>query len=370
MSLELQNFDAFAAARGPSSWVPVRDRDGWYPIDDAQTLEQVMDYVSEQPETSLPVRPPDPEWEALGDRGKTAKLLHEAGLGSKAHRYGDCYRKGIPYDCAGCGRKAYTRFHCGNRFCEKCGKKIMRELLDKYADPVAEMIAARPSHAGMTLARINFTMRASGECPAPDEIRRFNQAVRDTLKMIAPGGEYGAVWANEFGYEVRGRKADRKAGGLNLHAHGLYYGSRVSWDKVRDAWVKALRRHGLEGQGVWITFLKGWQRNPARAVRHALVHMFKYISKVPAESPERVAALEVAFNGVRRVHSVGLFYKLQRISEELKEIAPRCPDCGNPMHRAYGRPWERFPVEALESEGRVEITDGRQKPSFEGRAGP
>ena len=357
----------------PKIFVPLRDGDGWYPITDDQSLAEVGGYFSEHPPEPKHREPrdllPGIDWDSLGKRGEVATGLYAAGLKSKAHRFADCYRNGIPYDCCNpaCLTKAFGRFHCGCRFCEYCGPMLYRELMDKYAGLFSKFVAERKSHEGYTLARLNFTMKATGDVPTPEEIKRFNRAIRRALKMAVPkdesgGLQYGVAWSDEFGYELRGRKKQRVAGGLNLHAHALYYGPRLSWRVLRDAWVDSLQHQGLEGQGLWVTFLTGWRNNPARFVWGALAHMLKYISKVAAKTPERTVALELAFNHVRRVHTGGLFYNLPDEGEARHQSSPACPRCNQPMVRADGaRPWERFPVECFEREGRRDLAELRRE---------
>ena len=330
-------------------------------------LQQVADDSS--PEEPFSLRSfEDPEWDYLGERGQTSKLLFEAGLKSKAHRYAQCYRTAIPYDCqdSSCRSKFFARYHCDCRFCKYCGPLLFNQLRDRYSVPISRFLKNRESHLGCTLARLNFTMKSDGHVPTQVEIKAFNRAIRRTLKKAVPRDgsrkvAYGVLWSDEFGYEKRGRRKNRTAKGLNLHAHALYYGPVLDWYRVRDAWVESLKREGLEGQGFWATFLKGWKRNPGPAVKHVLSHMLKYISKIPAETPERIAALETAFNGVRRVHAGGFFYKLAKGDDHLQEAPFVCPDCGGRLGRADGcKPWETFPVGFLEMEGRRDLAEARR----------
>ena len=52
--------------------------------------------------------------------------------------------------------------------------------------------------------------------------------------------------------------------------------------------------------------------------------MLKYVSKPPAVTPERLASLIAAFDGARRVHSLGLFFG-KKPKREKKECP--CPKC-------------------------------------------
>jgi hypothetical protein len=141
------------------------------------------------------------------------------------------------------------------------------------------------------------------------------------------------LFIDEVGFEKRGHLPDalRVAHGLNLHAHGLYFGPRVDWQRTRDLWMEATKKKfGVESRGFFITAVKRFDENPGRAIRWALNHMFKYLSKPPAVTPQRLAALIAAFDGTKRVHSLGLFYGKKPKRE--KKDCP-CPTC-----RAEGIP--------------------------------
>jgi hypothetical protein len=357
---------------------PSRYGRGWFEIPPGFSVADVLSQHRLEPEKPQPAggdgfceepfslrKFGDPEWDYLGERGQVSKLLFEAGLKSKAYRFALCHRTGIPYDCRNrsCESKFYTRYHCDCRFCKYCGPLLFNQLRDRYSVPISCFLENQRSHSGYTLARLNFTMKSDGSLPTRAMMQALNRAIRRTLKVAIPRGEsrrlaYGVLWVDEFGYERRGRKKRRTAQGLNPHAHALYYGPRIDWARVRDAWSESLRLEGLDGQGFWVTFLKGWQRNPGLVVKRALSHMLKYVSKIPAETPERIAALEVGFNGVRRVHAGGLFYKLAKSDDHLQEDSLVCLDCGKPLHRADGcKPWETFPVDFLEGEGRRDLAE-------------
>jgi hypothetical protein len=133
----------------------------------------------------------------------------------------------------------------------------------------------------------------------------------------------------------------------------------LDWHKVRDLWVEIT---GGDGLGVWLTFLKGWCHDPEGAIRRAWGHLVKYVSKVPAETPQRIAALEIAFAGVRRVHSLGLFYKVAPLDDQLRQFRPedsgrRCPVCGAGFYLDF-RPWAKMTsIETLKAQGRRELSE-------------
>jgi hypothetical protein len=231
-------------------------------------------------------------------------------------------------------------------------------------------------------------------------IQKFNEAIRRTLKravrkflqVAAKAGNewaadalqarkavHGILFCDEVGYEESGRTPDRKAGGLNLHAHGLYYGPflkdwRQGWEIVRDIWREETKRaFGEESHGVIISHLKNWRSDPVRDLQHALNHMLKYVSKCPAKTPERMAELEKAFDGARRIHSGGVWFKLPKPTEE-KHGCGYCPLCEaegiqSPLYlmRRFasngGEIPDYWPVEKLEAEGWRDLELVRQESS-------
>lgn len=292
---------------------------------------------------------PAPEWTEIGERGQTAKLIYSLGLEAKAYRYGRCGRYGIPLQghdlfCPLKG-KSFGTYHCGLRFCPFCGPSSYQRLFQRYAPAIGEKVVGNVRLKGYVLARVNWTIRATGEMPSSEEIRLFNRAIRKHLKRVLPkGAEFGLIWSDEFGFETRGHVAERKAGGLNLHAHGLYFGPYLNWQKARDAWLKI-----TGSTGFWIKGIHHWQRGVQKKVSRAMAHLLKYVSKMPAVSAERIAAFESAFDGVRRVHTMGLFYDLPPASKRERH----CPQCGNILFP--DRPFGFALVSDLLASGHVDV---------------
>jgi len=161
------------------------------------------------------------------------------------------------------------------------------------------------------------------------------------------------LFVDEVGFEKRGHLPDalRVAHGLNLHTHGLYFGPRLNWERTRDLWMEVTKeKFGVESRGFFVTAVKRFAENPGRAIRWALNHMFKYVSKPPAVTPERLAALIAAFDSAKRVRSLGLFYGKKPKRE--KKDCP-CPKC-----RAMGI------VSAVSFEGR-DLGNGARIPRLE-----
>jgi hypothetical protein len=298
---------------------------------------------------------PDPEWDDIGERGETAKQLYEGGLKSKAYRYGRCDRYAIPLQGhqASCDLKdkTFVRYRCGLRFCDLCGPSTYTRLFDRYAPAVTSIVEAHSCREGYTLARVNLTIRATDEVPTSEETRAFNRAIRELFRQVLPkGAAYGLVWSDELGPERHGHVEERKAGGMNLHAHGLYFGAYLNWYKVRDAWIEI-----TGSRGFYITEIKGWKKRPRRGVFRALGHLLKYVSKMPAVTPQRTAAYEKAFDGVRRVHSMGLFYRLPKVPLEKRS----CPRCGNELFPLF--PFEVRLVADLQAAGWRDLDEVRRE---------
>ncbi len=174
---------------------------------------------------------------------------------------------------------------------------------------------------------------------------------------------------NEFGYETRGHLPDDKrvTHGLNLHGHGLLLAPSLPewkehWEVFRDAWRRVSRRaFGEVSHGCYLTHLRGWRRDPVRVIKHALDHCLKYVTKLPYETNERMAMLEKAFEGARRVHAGGLWFGLAK--EPASSAGPgHCPVCAkegrsSPLYLTRrllpdGREIpEYWPVSLLEAEG-------------------
>jgi ribosomal protein S27AE len=364
---------------GGLPYVPVRDRDGWVSIETDEDLAQAQAYFAgekkrkqeqekveyeslvERFEEAVRICEALPEWSSLPDREKTARLLEEVGLKAKAERYRECGGSGIPVDCD-CGSRFYSRYQCTLRSCPNCGRVVFNRLMDRYCQPIADLIAKQPTQHGQTLAMITLSVRSSGRMPHPDDAKLLNKLVRRFLKKVVPRGSvWGAVFTIEVGHELAKKHPERASSGWNLHVHVLYYGPYLDWDAALLLWKKLTDD---EGQGLWIKQCLDWRRDFKTAVRRALIHHFGYVLKPAGVSGERIAALEVLWTGVRRVHAVGAFYKLPKPPKKNR----RCPDCGRDL-RIQLDAWRRdrrVPVAFLEAEGRRDL-DAVGRRSFGGR---
>jgi len=123
----------------------------------------------------------------------------------------------------------------------------------------------------------------------------------------------------------------------NLHAHVLFYGPYIEQKHLAEVWNEVSGH-----QVVWI--------------KKARTNLLKYVSKLPADDPELIGQLEVAFYKCRRVHTVGIFYNFtapEDASEasHLISCAKQCPICGSKLHRILGN----APIKDLALRGIVYI---------------
>jgi hypothetical protein len=169
------------------------------------------------------------------------------------------------------------------------------------------------------IAKIDFTIRNTGEMPSAEKVRWFNRAIRRFFIRLAKlygwrKGDWGAAWCAEFG-----------PGNTNLHAHAVFCGPWIDQKKreASELWSAVVGEYA-------IVSIKA-----AKSFQHALRHAIKYPAaswKYFSASPERLASLEKAFYTVRRLHCVGAFYNPPKdIKVPPIILAPydKCPTCGS-----------------------------------------
>jgi hypothetical protein len=350
----------------------------------------------------------EPEWS--GFRGRVGKLLWDRGLEAKALRFVNCQKYGRPGVCTNypVEHKFFVPHGCEVVFCKECADELHRALLLDYwhvvCNAVLDFAAERAEHerlcklqAGASgaerqkigrelgalwervgtciakrnwvLARVTFTLKSDGSEITPERVKALNQCVGTALyRSVGSRKGYGVLFVDEVGFETRGHLPDseRVAHGLNLHAHGLYFGPRLDWHRARDLWMEVTKeKFGVESRGFFITRVKHFKQNPGRAIRWALNHMFKYVSKPPAVTPERLAALIAAFDGARRVHARGLFFGKKPKRERKECPCPKCRAMGiasaisfeGDMLKHGGCNPRLVPIEDLRSRGYVLLRD-------------
>ena len=147
--------------------------------------------------------------------------------------------------------------------------------------------------------------------------------------------QYGFLWCDEFG----GFDARKQSYNTNLHAHGVYVGPYIDQQLVASIWA-SIRAEKDGAKIVWIrkqridgaptTFLAGERHRFIRALGHALKYTGKHVSR---SDGTRLANLEIAFHGVRRVHARGLFYHAQL------QCGCHC-ECGSACQKVNGHEGE------------------------------
>ena len=238
-------------------------------------------------------------------RGRVAQVLIENDLSPKASRFIECSRYGIRFQCK--GKQAHDLFaplYCDLRYCPRCGPRQFARLIEMYA-PVVKLLSSlrRP---GSLLREITLTTRKTDSLSSP-QIKKFNEDVKKTLKLLMKGKvDWGAMLCDEVGFN-----------NLNLHAHILFYGPYIEQAHLAEVW-REISGHEV----VYIT--KAHVNGPK-----ALIHLLKYVSKPPANVPEIIGQLEVAFHGRRRVHALGVFYNfVGDDTDNLNSEWKTCPLCG------------------------------------------
>jgi hypothetical protein len=257
-------------------------------------------------------------------RGRVADILIENGLEKRAARYMECSRFGYCLECEGQKpHKFFSVLCCDIRFCPHCASRMFARLYQKYSPILAHL--GSHSRRGFLLRELTLTSRNTGVLNA-EQIKQFNKDVKRTLKTLMQSIKgWGAIWCDEVGFNNQ-----------NLHAHVLFYGPYIDQRHLATVW------NDISGhQVVWI---KKAHTDGARA----LLYLLKYVSKPPADDPEFIGQLEVAFYKCRRVHTLELFYNFapaetgNLITSDVAEpgnltTSPKqCPVCGAKLRRIIG----------------------------------
>ena len=260
---------------------------------------------------------------------KKAELMYGCGLQGKAMRQAVCRVMGVRLECSNtdCRKRYFRTFACRNCYCPHCGPKLFGELLGKHLrrlSPVVDRMIRRP---GYVVAKIDFTTINLGVMPTSDQVKEFNACIKRFVralekKMGIKRKDYGLVYTDEFGGEDN----------TNLHAHGAYVGPVIprQWctgkgGVLSEMWRKAC--DGTDFAGSFIVSLK------AAKFEVALSHSLKYAGKFLSNDPQRLAALEIAFHSVKRVHSMGVFYN---VPDQEGERDASCPSCGSTLRVLTG----------------------------------
>lgn len=259
-------------------------------------------------------------------RSRVAQVLIENHLLGKANRYIQCSRYGVALQCKGPQpHPLFSPIYCDLRYCPRCGPRQFARLIDKYA-PVIKYVSSNRNR-GYMLREITLTTKKTERLQST-QIKAFNQAVKRTLKLVANGAEgWGAIWCDEVGFN-----------NTNLHAHVLFYGPYIEQFFLAEVWQQV--------SGHQVVYITKAHVNGAKS----LIHLLKYVSKLPGDDPEIIGQLEVAFHGCRRIHALGVFYNFAGDdTENIQSEWKTCPHCGADLERLPGT----FRIEKLIQQGRT-----------------
>jgi hypothetical protein len=221
------------------------------------------------------------------------------------------------------------RYGCGNRYCPYCAHRSFCRLFTKHKKLetlVRRLLAANPD---WVVAKLDFTVPNTGAMPTPELIKQFNKDIREFFQALKKRGYilhkgFGAIGCNEFGGKgttsLSGHGQFR--GNTNLHAHYMYVGPRLPQSKNGKE-LSALWSE-IRGERCFVSIKR------AKSFFAGLVHALKYAGKFISRDPRRLAQLEQAFFGVRRVHAFELFFKPKLEPDEAEkgtQGTPRCPCC-------------------------------------------
>ena len=248
-------------------------------------------------------------------RSEVAEVLVEGGLISKANRFLECSRYAYLYQCKGSDQhQLFSPIYCDLRFCPRCASRQFARLMKKYELIVREVSSKRKPE--FRLREITLTSANLGSLTS-SQIKEFNQAVKITLnKLMRKVRGWGAIWCDEVGFD-----------NTNLHAHILFFGPYISQRTLAQVWSEVSGH-----QVVWIKEASGNGSG-------ALLYLLKYVSKPPTRDARRIGQLEVAFHKTRRIHSLGVFYRLagKDSDNEFSEWTT-CPHCGANIEKQPGCP--------------------------------
>jgi hypothetical protein len=253
-----------------------------------------------------------------------ANALGGVGLRVKAQRRRLCNHVGRVGVCTNtqCGGKFFAPFGCNTRFCPRCGPRLSAKTFRQQFHRLRPIVDSLLRRRGYLLAKLDLTAKSLRRMPTPQEIHEFNNCIkRFRANLLTYLGlktrDIGFARAFEFGQR-----------NTNLHAHCIWLGPRLPSPKAKGRnergvlsrmWEDACRGTAFEG-----SFIASVKR--AESFERALGHCLKYgLKHIPAD-PARAAALELAFNGVRRFQCGGAFFNAPKVESECKPDSG-CPTC-------------------------------------------
>jgi hypothetical protein len=188
-------------------------------------------------------------------------------------------------------------------------------------DVAAALVSQGNGGRRMVIAKIDLTTKKlPGRMPTALEVRAFNRVIRRFFRLVErhfniDRGSYGVIWTDEFG-----------ARNSNLHAHSVHCGPWLPNRGPHKNALSKLWRQACEGTPFVGSFIISVKR--AESFEKGLAHALKYPNKFAGRGdPFRLAELELAFDRVRRIHTLASFYNALR-----KDSSPAadcgCPTCG------------------------------------------
>ncbi len=284
-----------------------------------------------------------------------ADALNAVDLRTKAQRRLLCGSVGKAAVCTNseCEAKFFAPFGCNTRFCPRCGPRLAAKTFAKHRNrlyPVVKDLLRNPRNL---LIKLDLTTINLGRMPTPAEIHEFEHCIKRFRKaLLALLGlktrDVGFGRALEFG----GRNS-------NLHAHCLWVGPRLPRPKARGKkkllllskmWMAACE--GTTFHGSFIVSVKR-----AESFERALGHCLKYALKHVPSNPMRAAALEAAFNGVRRFQCAGAFFNVPESPGEKCHAERGCPYCESALQFSF---CSCFPLPIAASWGFMNLGEARR----------
>ncbi len=311
---------------------------------------------------TLITQEPDGRWNvspiavrATQEKIEKAQHLCELGLEKKAQRELACGVLGGEVACRN-GHSFRVAYECGNRYCVNCGPRAANRLFAKHharlAGVVRRLVPDWPPAPGkkpaVVIAKLDFTLRNTGQMPSPELMRRLNGCIKRFCRAIErrhgiSRQQYGLAFCDELG-----------GNNTNAHAHGVYVGPWLPQERkeLSRLWAK------ITGDGSFIISIKY-----ARSFESALFHAVKYPAKlIRSSDPKRLADLEAVFHRVRRFHTLAAFYNAKVDPEtesppEVSTVGRKCPLCAEALSEITR--W--VPMAQLESRGLPDIAQVRSE---------
>jgi hypothetical protein len=293
-----------------------------------------------------------------------AKALYERGLVKKAQRELACGLLGSEIVCQN-GHRFGIGYECGHRFCLDCGPKSASQLFAKHIERLRtvanRLVPCWPPHPGskpkFVIAKIDFTLRNTGQMPDKERNRSLNESIKKFCRAIEreygiSRREYGLAYSDEIG-----------GNNTNCHAHAVYVGP---WLPNKKKQLSLLWSRITPDRSFIISI------KYARSLESALAHATKYPAKfLSSSTPERLADLEQSYDRVRRFHLLGAFDKRLLLPEEQKLeeqkkgeflAGRKCPHCGGQLSEPNGwHPLSDLSRRGLKDVALVRREVGRQR---------